>query len=54
MRIKLRKQPGFNYKYESYVITIPKEILRKNPRFKKQKFVEIDVDMLGNIVIKPE
>ena len=54
MKIKLRKQPGHNKSYVSYVVTIPKEIIRKVPRFKKQKFVEIDTDVMGNIVIKAE
>ncbi len=54
MRIRLRKQPGNSNKHESYVVTIPKEIIRKVPRFRKQKFVEIDVDIVGNIVIKAE
>ena len=54
MKIKLRKQPGHNKQYVSYVITIPKEIIRKVPRFKSQKFVEIDTDIVGNIIIKPE
>jgi len=54
MKIKLRTQPGHNKQYISYVITIPKEIIRKVPRFKKQKFVEIDTDIVGNIVIKTE
>jgi len=54
VRIKLRKEQSNKQKYISYVVTIPKEILQKAPRFKKQKYVEIEVDLLRNIVIRPE
>jgi len=53
MKIKLRKQPSHSNKYTSYVITLPREILERCPHFKKQKFVELETDFVGNIIIKP-
>lgn len=53
MKIKFRKQPGHSNKYISYVITIPKEIMERCPHFKKQKFVELETDFVGNIIVKP-
>ncbi|MEK6807668.1 MAG: hypothetical protein AABX75_01425 [Nanoarchaeota archaeon] len=52
MKVKLRKQPGHHNRYESYVITIPKEIIERC-HLKKQKFVELETDFVGNITIKP-
>ncbi len=52
MKVKLRKQPGHNKKYSSYVITIPKDIIERFPGYKKQKFVELETDFVGNIIIK--
>lgn len=53
MKVKLRKQPGHSNKYTSYVITIPKDIIERFPNFKKQKFVELETDFVGNVIIKP-
>jgi len=54
MLVKLRKSPSNNMKYNTVAVTIPKEILRKAPKFRRQKYVEIEVDVLGHIVIKPQ
>ena len=39
-------------KYDEFSVTIPKEILNAAPAFKKTKTVAIDVDIMGNIIIK--
>ncbi len=54
MRVRLRKEGSNNKKYVNYIVTIPKEILRKAPRFKRQKFVEVELDLLGHITVKAE
>jgi len=52
MKVKLRKQPGNNKKYASYVITLPKEIMERCPEIRKSKRVELETDFVGNIIVK--
>ncbi|HIH14190.1 MAG TPA: hypothetical protein HA224_02950 [Nanoarchaeota archaeon] len=53
MKVKLRRQPGHNKKYTSYVITLPIEIIERCREIKKSKKVELETDFVGNIIIKP-
>ncbi len=53
MEIRVSKRQS-NKKYKTYYVNIPKYILKKAPWLKKQKIIDIDVDVLGNVVIKPE
>ena len=41
-------------KYITYYINLPKQIVKKAKWLKRQKVVDVDVDLLGNVVIKPE
>ncbi|MBI4095929.1 MAG: hypothetical protein HY438_03655 [DPANN group archaeon] len=50
VRFQHRKIKG---KYDEFSITIPREIISAAPAFKKAKNVSIDVDLVGNIVVKP-
>ncbi|MBI2041079.1 MAG: hypothetical protein HYT16_03170 [DPANN group archaeon] len=51
VKLQHRKIKG---KYDEFSITIPKEILDAAPAFKKTKRVAVDVDLIGNIVVKPK
>ncbi len=53
MEIRVSKRQS-NKKYKTYYVNIPKYVLKKAPWLKKQKIVDIEVDVLGNIIIKPE
>ena len=53
MEIKVQKRI-INKKYKNYYVNLPKEILRKAGWLKKQKVVEIEVDLLGHVTIKPK
>lgn len=51
VRFQHRKIKG---KYDEFSVTIPREIVNAAPAFKKVKNVSIDIDLVGNIVIKPK
>lgn len=54
IKVKVQKRPSARAKYETVVITLPKEILEAaSTKFKSAKDVFLDVDSKGNIVVKP-
>lgn len=53
IKVKIQKRASARAKYETIVITLPKEILEAaSPKFKTSKQVYLDVDK-GNITVKP-
>ncbi len=53
MKIRVQKRKSHFGRYKSIAVTIPKEILQRASWFRNQRVVEIEVDVLGNVVIKP-
>ncbi len=50
-KVQKRKIRG---KYVNYYINMPKHIVKKATWLRKQKVVDITVDLVGHVVIKPE
>ena len=52
IKVKLQKRPGHRGKYDTYVVTLPKQILDAAPHFRKAEEVELDVSPKGVITLK--
>lgn len=53
MKVRVQKRQSYYGKYKSISITMPKEILGQAKWLKKQRIVDLEVDLLGHITIKP-
>lgn len=53
MKIRVQKRRSHYGKYRTIILTVPKDILGKARWLRKQRVVEIEVDVLGHITIKP-
>ncbi len=51
VRVSTRQSNG---KYKTYYINIPKHVLKTAKWLKRQKVVDMSIDLIGNVVIKPE
>ncbi len=52
MRARIQKRKSHR-KYFTYYLDLPKEALAKAKWLKRQKVVELEIDLLGNLVVKP-
>ncbi len=53
VEIKIQKRKTHD-KYFVYYVNLPKSILKKARWLKREKIAEAEVDLIGNVVIKPE